>query len=156
MIFSVTDIPISLCFKAPASFNPSPIISTVFPLDCKDFIFTDEDVNRVLDGLRKKKLKLVIVSNTYHRLLLRILECGNLHYDFDLIVGADDVKKGKPAPDMLLYACKKLKIKPEEAIMVGDSKIDMIAAKKAKCLSVGFKTDGDKRIESLKELLDLI
>ena len=32
----------------------------------------------------------------------------------------------------------------------------MIAAKKAKCLAIGFKTKGDKRIESLKELLRLV
>ena len=125
-------------------------------LDCRDFVFTEKDVYDVLNKLKKKGLKLVVVSNTYHRLLLRILNCGNLEYNFNLVVGADDVKKGKPEPDMLLYACKKLKIKPEEAAMVGDTEYDMIAAKKAKCLAIGFKTKGDKRIESLKELLRLV
>ncbi len=125
-------------------------------LDCKDFVFTNKEVYEVLDDLKKKGLKIAVVSNTYHRLLLRILSCGNLNYNFNIVVGADDVKKGKPEPDMLLYACKKMSIRPEEAIMVGDTKYDMIAAKKAGCLGVGYKTDGDKRIESLKELLSII
>ena len=57
---------------------------------------------------------------------------------------------------MLLYALKKLKIKPEEAVMVGDTRYDMEAGRNAGCLAIGFRTDGDKRIENLKELLEII
>lgn len=115
-----------------------------------------KDVELVLKSLKEKGLKLVVVSNSAHKLIPTILKAGKLENNFDLVVGGDDAENAKPSPDMLLYACKKLKIKPEEAAMVGDTKYDMIAAKRAKCLAIGFKTDGDKRIESLKELLKLV
>jgi len=38
----------------------------------------------------------------------------------------------KPSPAPLLYACKKLNVEPSKAIMIGDSKSDILAAHAAK------------------------
>ncbi|MCF6204185.1 MAG: hypothetical protein L3J59_11040 [Methylococcaceae bacterium] len=38
LVFSEMAMPKLLCANAPASFNPSPIISTCFPCFCKFFI----------------------------------------------------------------------------------------------------------------------
>lgn len=124
--------------------------------DYKKYVKKMEDVDIVLKELKEKGLKLAVVSNGFHKLVRIILKTRDLGHYFDIIVGTDDVKNAKPAPDMLLYALKKLKIKPEEAVMVGDTKYDMMAAKSAGCLAVGFRTEGDKRIESLQELEKLI
>jgi len=61
----------------------------------------------------------------------------------------DDVKRRKPAPDMILKACKILKVKPKNTILVGDTKNDMIAGKRAGCITVGYKMMGDYRIDKL-------
>jgi phosphoglycolate phosphatase-like HAD superfamily hydrolase len=54
---------------------------------------------------------------------------------------------------MILHMCQKFGIRPEEAIFVGDSRFDMMAAKAAGCLAVGIKANGgDVRIESLADL----
>jgi HAD superfamily hydrolase (TIGR01509 family) len=59
---------------------------------------------------------------------------------FDYVVCVDDVKRAKPAPDELILAMKKLKVKPSECLMTGDSIFDQIAAKRAKMDSVGVLT----------------
>lgn len=50
----------------------------------------------------------------------------------------------KPAPDSVLYVLKKMGLKKEEALFVGDSEVDVLTAKNAglKCISVswGFKS----------------
>ena len=71
---------------------------------------------------------------------------------FGAIITMNDVKKGKPAPDMVLKACKILKVSPKNTILVGDSMNDMIAGKRAGCVTVGYKIKGDYRIERLKEI----
>jgi len=69
---------------------------------------------------------------------------------FDVTITIDDVKRGKPSPDQLLLAAKKMKVKPSECLMVGDSIFDHIAAKKAGMDSVGVLTG----TTSKKELLN--
>ncbi|MBS3051839.1 MAG: HAD-IA family hydrolase [Candidatus Aenigmarchaeota archaeon] len=50
---------------------------------------------------------------------------------FDCIVTRSDVKRSRPHPDAILLACKKLKIKPKDALYVGDTLLDHESAKRA-------------------------
>jgi len=59
---------------------------------------------------------------------------------FDVIVTGDDTKNHKPSPDPILRAVELLKVKPEEAIYIGDSLIDLEAAKRAKVEFLGVLT----------------
>ncbi len=80
------------------------------------------DVNPALTMLRYKGVKTGIVSNAYEEEVQQLLEIVGLNKDFfDLIVGADTIKRGKPDPEIFMYAVKKLRMRPEEAIFVGNS-----------------------------------
>ena len=59
--------------------------------------------------------------------------------NFELIICGDDMAK-KPSPEPLLFACKKLNIEASKAIMIGDSKSDILAAKAAgiDVIAVGY------------------
>lgn len=114
------------------------------------------NTEETLTKLKNKKLKLAIVTNTPKKQTDKLLDYLKLKTYFDVVVCGDEVKNGKPAPDLILLACKRLKIKPKDSIYVGDVDIDMIAGKKAKCFTVGFRIDGDKRIDDLKELTEVI
>lgn len=59
---------------------------------------------------------------------------------FDEVITISDVKRGKPHPDQLLLAAKRLKVNPKDCIMIGDSIYDAIAAKKAKMDFIGITT----------------
>ena len=57
---------------------------------------------------------------------------------FGVTVGGDTLKQKKPDAEPLLYACKKLMAEPENCVMVGDSKNDILAAKAANMRSIGL------------------
>jgi pyrophosphatase PpaX len=52
-------------------------------------------------------------------------------------VCADEAKRNKPHPDMLLLALEKLHVSAKETLMVGDSRYDIMAAERAGIDSVG-------------------
>ena len=56
---------------------------------------------------------------------------------FDAVVGWEDTRESKPAPAPILLALKKLDLRPQDALMVGDSHIDVTAAKGAGVASAG-------------------
>lgn len=91
------------------------------------------DVIPTLINLRHKGVNTGIISDAYEKETQKILGIVNLDKElFDVIVGPDTVAKAKPNPEVFMYAAKMLKIKPEEAIFVGnDLERDYKAAEKA-------------------------
>jgi len=57
---------------------------------------------------------------------------------FDVILTADDVSIGKPAPDIFLAAAHKLHVQPSECIVFEDAEMGIEAAKRAKmhCIAI--------------------
>lgn len=113
----------------------------------------------VLSRIREDyKLKVGLVTNTPKKNVHGILEHFHLFNHFDVIVTGDDVKKGKPDAEMVIEACEKLKVKPENVILVGDTESDFMAGKSAGCsvIGVGAKSAGDSHIENLYELLSVL
>ncbi|MBI2654329.1 HAD family hydrolase [Candidatus Woesearchaeota archaeon] len=107
---------------------------------------------KVLRKLKQGKLKTALLSNSTRFIVNTILNHYKLKKYFDVIVTMDDVKRRKPAPDMILKACKKLKVKPQNTILIGDTKNDMVAGKRAGCVTVGYKVKGDYRVDALREI----
>lgn len=58
------------------------------------------------------------------------------------IVTRDQVKRAKPDPDLFLRAAEKLGVNPRQAMVVGDSVWDMLAARRADSLGVGILAGG--------------
>jgi beta-phosphoglucomutase-like phosphatase (HAD superfamily) len=61
---------------------------------------------------------------------------------------ADDVDEPKPAPDLLLAACERLDVDPQDAVIVGDSPWDAEAARRVgmRCIAVRCGGFGDDRL----------
>lgn len=93
----------------------------------KNLVFKDRVV--LLEKL-KKNFKLALVSNSSH-LTVQFSTPKKVLSRFDRIVSFSDVAKGKPAPDMLLLAAKKLRVPPEQCLVVGDSVVDILASRAA-------------------------
>ncbi|MBU5689191.1 MAG: HAD-IA family hydrolase [Candidatus Aenigmarchaeota archaeon] len=90
------------------------------------------NAKKTLKELKKRGFKLALVSGSNKSYADEVL--NKLKFDFSLIdvrVHAEDTEKHKPDPDPILFALKKLKVKPQEAIYVGDSLLDYRAAKAA-------------------------
>jgi beta-phosphoglucomutase-like phosphatase (HAD superfamily) len=67
----------------------------------------------------------------------------------DVYVTMDDVRRGKPAPDILLLAARRLGLRPSSIIVVGDSVYDVAAGKAAGMRTAGV-VSGASSLDQLK------
>lgn len=72
---------------------------------------------------------------------LRILELCGLDRYLDVVVGADQVRHPKPAPDTFLRCAELLKAKPERCVVFEDAQLGMLAATRAGMTVVDVQTE---------------
>src|SRR5262249_13388230 len=113
----------------------------------------DSEGAEAVASLRARRLKIGVVTNSPTVVTRAMLERAGIVPDVS--VTGSDVSEAKPAPDGILRALELLQVSPEEAIFVGDTAFDREAARRAAIYFVGFRTDGDHRVESLHEIAPL-
>jgi phosphoglycolate phosphatase len=87
-----------------------------------------------LDGLQafqRAGLKMAIVTNKPTEFTLPLLTRTGIASYFDHIVCGDTCSEKKPHPMPLLHACRLLEVSPENALAIGDSVNDALAARAA-------------------------
>jgi phosphoglycolate phosphatase/AHBA synthesis associated protein len=120
-----------------------------------DTMWINPEAQGVLAALKQRGLALALVTNTVTPLAHQIVERAGLHTFFTTLACADQVERAKPAPDLIVEACRRLGVSPSEAWMIGDSRYDRGAADAAGARFIGLGIEGDPRIERLSELLTL-
>jgi phosphoglycolate phosphatase len=108
----------------------------------------------VLQGLEMmtaNRLLLGCVTNKPERFTRPLLERAGLARRFDVIVSGDTVARKKPDPAAFLFACEKLGVSPEKALVVGDSENDVLAARAAgiRVVCVPYGYNEGRPVESL-------
>jgi phosphoglycolate phosphatase len=89
-----------------------------------------EDIDKMLHSC-SPKAHLGVATNAWDHFAKKMLDyCGVGNY-FDAIVGANTYGVSKPDPLMLYKLLESLHVKPESAVLVGDSLKDAYAAKRA-------------------------
>ena len=94
-----------------------------------DHTQTYPGVPETLKGL--KGFKKAIITNKRVPLTMKILEGLDLAREFDLVVGPETAGERKPSPEPVFYVLRQLKAKPEEAVVIGDSRFDIEAGRRA-------------------------
>lgn len=110
----------------------------------------------ILERLRTLGKKIAIASNSSTIVVNDLLKHAGLSTYPDLVVGVDQVKQGKPEPDLLLRAAELFKLQRSDVFYIGDSIFDAEAAKAAAIFFVGYKRPGDLSIQSFDELSGLL
>lgn len=113
--------------------------------------------------IKKQDLKIVIITNEVVEIQLRkVKKLGIMNY-LDYFVASENAGIDKPHKKIFLRALNKVKLKPSEVLMVGDSELDDInGAKKIGIKSVllqtkkNQKTKADYKIKKIPELLKII
>ncbi|HET7814019.1 MAG TPA: HAD family hydrolase [Candidatus Baltobacteraceae bacterium] len=98
-------------------------------------------VQDLFDALREADVPYAIASSGSKKDIGAFLEMLDLP-DSVPTVTQEDAKNAKPDPQLFLKAAEKLGVKAEDAIVVGDSVWDMLAARRAHSLGVGLLTGG--------------
>lgn len=90
----------------------------------------------LMENLRERGLKVAIGSASKNtKTVLRQL--GILDF-FDVIADGHSVERGKPAPDLFLYAAAKMEVDPAECVVVEDAKSGVAAALEGGMVAVGI------------------
>ncbi len=120
------------------------------------YMKVNPEAKKILSKLKEMGLKIGCITNSHRDITNREIKMAGLKKFFDVIITADDVKRPKPEPDMLLKACKRLRVKVNEVIFIGDTKTDLMTAEKAGCLFIGYKMQSQLRIKKLSQIVSLI
>ena len=85
----------------------------------------------MLKALREKGIRLAVVTSRLERSAMLYMDVFGIRDEFETIVSVEDTEGHKPGPEPCLCALERLGIQPEEAIMVGDSRLDILCAQNA-------------------------
>jgi phosphoglycolate phosphatase len=90
-------------------------------------------VEQTLRSLSEAGIPLCCITNKDSSFALPLLEQARLARYFKFTLCADRIEDRKPGPRLLLAACSRLGVAPAEMLYVGDSGIDVAAARAAGC-----------------------
>lgn len=82
----------------------------------------------LIQAVTQKGIKAAVFTNKSGRHTRNIIESLGLSDSFALIIGAHDTEYRKPEPELSKIALDRLEVKPNEAILVGDSPFDIESA----------------------------
>lgn len=97
-------------------------------------------MHELMEKLHAKGIKLAVATSKPRHFAQKILEKYDMQDNFDLVCGSElDGTRGQKW-EVIEYALSQFGISPDEAIMVGDRKYDVIGAKKCgvECIGVRF------------------
>jgi HAD superfamily hydrolase (TIGR01509 family) len=88
-------------------------------------------------ALRVSQIRPVsVASGGERRVVTRTLELIGLGQTFPVVVTAEDVTHGKPAPDMFLLAAERMGVSPKDCVVFEDAVLGLEAARRAGMASV--------------------
>ncbi len=117
--------------------------------------------------LETSGIKLGCVTNKAAQFTVPLLKDLGIHDKFEIVISGDTLAKKKPDPMPLLHGAEFFNVKPENAMMLGDSVSDVKASRAAGfqivCMSYGYNHGVDIRdsnpdavIDSMVELQGLL
>jgi beta-phosphoglucomutase family hydrolase len=84
-----------------------------------------------LRTLREERIPCVIASSTHRENITTTLDVLGLGEFFSSIVSSEDVKRGKPDPEIFLTAAQQIGVEPMDAVVFEDALVGIAAAQTA-------------------------
>ena len=109
-------------------------------------------VKAALTRLKKRGIKMAIVSNKLGKFVKSSCRAVGIHGFFDSVYGRGDLKKDKPHPYPVKHVMKEYGVSKEEIILVGDSRYDIETAKRAgiKSVYLDYGYDNPRAVKKMK------
>lgn len=106
-------------------------------------------IQDMLDQLTQRKKNLFIVSSKQTDAVDRNLNNLKIRHYFKDVVGCDQVKNYKPAPDGILLLLDRYNLQKDDSVMIGDARYDLQMGKAAGVQTCGVTWDAYD-VQSLK------
>lgn len=109
----------------------------------------------MLEYLKTQNIKISLATSTSSQTALKLLKMANVYDYFDAFVCGDDVKNGKPHPEVFLTAADRLKLAPKSCAAFEDS-INGIKSASAAGMKTVMVPDFLQPTDEVLSLIDFI
>jgi HAD superfamily hydrolase (TIGR01509 family) len=99
----------------------------IYPSKFK-YLYLNENLINFIIYSKNLRIKTCIASTASKENLYNVLNHFRIKQYFDVIITGEDVKFGKPNPEVYIKALEKLNIKNDQAIVFEDSEVGCLAA----------------------------
>lgn len=120
-----------------------------YAVHCEDNTRPYPGIEEMLRSLRERKIRTAVVSNKADFAVQKLIT-QQFPGLFDYTVGERAGIRRKPAPDTVLACLKAFSLRPDEAVYIGDSEVD-IETGRAACMDSIIVSWGFRDPEFLKE-----
>jgi HAD superfamily hydrolase (TIGR01509 family) len=114
------------------------------------------DVAGLLARLHAAGVRVAVVTTDHRAETLEALHLLGITELVDQIVCGDDGLVSKPAPDMLLAACRRTGVEPEHTAVVGDTAADLLMGRRAGAGLVAAVLTGPADAVELRTRADVV
>jgi pyrophosphatase PpaX len=161
--------PLDLCYQMLTELEDVELLMEAhrqFQLDHSELSKPFPSTVSTLKTLHSSGFQIAAITTRARESAKKTLEAADIFQYFHYFVGFEDVENPKPHPEPLLKTLSFFGINPSEAIMVGDSDVDVMAGKSAETKTVGvtygFSKDHihlakpDFLIHDIKDILPIV
>jgi len=115
----------------------------------------------LIEKLHERDFNVLLASSASCRTIDMVLDHFELRKYFSVVIGADDIVNGKPAPDPFLKAASRAGVDPVECLVIEDSTNGVKAAKSAGMYCIGYQnpsafyqdlSEADLVVQSMREV----
>lgn len=143
------------------------VYGRIFDANCTYHVVPYEGIKELLASLRRRGMKLAVLSNKPHRQTVHVVEEVFGRQTFAWVSGQQEGIARKPDPDGALRIARELGAEPCECVYIGDSEVDIATGRAARMKTIGvtwgFRTCGvlleagaEETASSPKEIMKLI
>lgn len=104
-------------------------------------VYKKKGLEHLLQFAQAAGIIVAVASSNHLENIQKYLEMEAVADYIDLIISGDEVKNGKPDPEIFLTACQKAGVSPQQAIVLEDSRAGIAAAEAAGITSVLIEDD---------------
>jgi phosphoglycolate phosphatase-like HAD superfamily hydrolase len=114
------------------------------------------DLRAFFSQLHSKGIQIAIATTDDRAPTQAMIEAFDIEEYISTMVCADDGIKAKPAPDMVLTLCERMKVDPSKVMVIGDTTADLKMARSAKAGLVVGVLSGVSNARELVAYADLL
>lgn len=144
--------PLEDCYKGLTSLEETSLLEETHRLFQGENLHLSQPfpgVKDMLASLKEQGIKIVALTTRSRRNSLATLQMAGIFPFFDLFLSREDLIKQKPDPEGIIKALTHFGLSSQDALMVGDTDVDILAGKYAKVGTIGVTYGFHK--EKIKE-----
>jgi HAD superfamily hydrolase (TIGR01509 family) len=100
--------------------------------------------------LVRGRYRLAVATGSTPEMMKIVLARPEVNGVFEVVVSAEEVKRGKPAPDIYLEVARRMRVEPGECLVIEDAETGIASARAAGMKVVAVKREHNKHVDLSK------